>query len=86
MSQITVAALSIAIFSSILAVRTRIHLTELNCSNANNTIKQTTFLYATNDTFLIALIILIFTIPLSLMMRKRKKQITLQPLKQKTNP
>ncbi len=80
-----IAALSIAIFSSILAVRTQIHLADLN-GNGTKSIKQTAFLLATNDTFLVALLILILTIPLSLMMRKRKAKITLQSVKQKTNP
>ena len=67
-----VAALSIAIFSSILAVRTQIHFSELKSQKTMDALKQSAFLLASNDTFLVAFLILVFSIPLSLFMFSRK--------------
>lgn len=72
----TVSALAIAIFSSILAIRTQTHLSELTGKIAGQSIKQTAFLYASNDTFLVATIVLIVSIPLSLLLKtKRSKEV-----------
>lgn len=67
-----VAALAIAIFSSILAVRTGAHLAELRGEKVGEALKQAAFLYGSNDTFLAATAVLIFAVPLSLLLRKRK--------------
>ncbi|WP_391208539.1 MDR family MFS transporter [Psychrobacillus sp. L4] len=67
-----ISALSIAIFSSILAIRTQTHASELNGKIAGKALKETAFLFATNDTFLFATIILAFSVPLSLFLKKRK--------------
>src|SRR5690606_19982376 len=67
-----VAALAIAIFSSILAVRTGAHLAELRGEKVGEALKQAAFLYGSNDTFLAATAVLIFAVPLSLLLRNRK--------------
>jgi EmrB/QacA subfamily drug resistance transporter len=66
-------ALSIAIFSSILAIRTQIHLSELDKDKFGEALQQSAFLFATNDTFLVASIVLICAIPLSLLLKKTKE-------------
>ncbi|MFS0823104.1 DHA2 family efflux MFS transporter permease subunit [Bacillus sp. 1P02SD] len=64
-----VTALSITIFSLILTIRTQTHLSELNRDTSEEAIKETAFLFGTNDTFLIATIVLICAIPLSLLLK-----------------
>ncbi len=68
-----VTALAIAIFSSILAIRTQTHLSDLSSEKAGEALKQYSFLFATNDTFLVATIVFIFSIPLSLLLLKKRK-------------
>ncbi|WP_102692111.1 MDR family MFS transporter [Rummeliibacillus pycnus] len=68
-----VAALSIAVFSSILAIRTQTHIAELKAHKVGEALKQGAFLLASNDTFLVAFIILVFSIPLSFFMFSRKQ-------------
>ena len=82
-----VSALSIAIFTSILAVRTQTHLTALSLSGqgAGEALKQTAFLYGSNDTFLVAAAVLIFSIPLSLLLKKRKSKEAISAVKEETN-
>ena len=65
-----VTALSITIFSLILTVRTQTHLFELNREKSTEDLKKTAFLFGTNDTFLMAAIVLICAIPLSLLLKK----------------
>ncbi|WP_055107909.1 MDR family MFS transporter [Paenibacillus ihumii] len=66
-----VAALAIAIFSSILAVRTGAHLAELGGERVGEALKQAAFLYGSNDTFLVSTAVLVFAIPLSLLLGRR---------------
>ncbi|MFJ8260451.1 DHA2 family efflux MFS transporter permease subunit [Rummeliibacillus sp. NPDC094406] len=76
-----VAALSIAVFSSILAVRTQTHISELKGEKIGEALKQGAFLLASNDTFFVAFVILVLSIPLSFLMLNRK-----QSIEHKTNP
>ncbi|MFY4776556.1 MDR family MFS transporter [Metabacillus sp. RGM 3146] len=77
-----VSALSIAIFSSILAVRTEAHLSKLSSSKIGEDLKQSAFLFASNDTFLVATIVLIMTIPLALILKKRKAKPLMETMNQ----
>ena len=68
-----VSALSIAVFSSILAARTQTHLLELKGHKIGEDLKQGAFLLASNDTFLVAFVTLVFSIPISFFMFSRKQ-------------
>ena len=65
-------ALSVAIFTSILALRTEAHLSELGEVMTGKSLQRFAFLYATNDTFLVSTSVLLITIPLSLALKNRK--------------
>nr|WP_269448580.1 DHA2 family efflux MFS transporter permease subunit [Metabacillus kandeliae] len=77
-----IAALSIAVFSSILAVRTAAHMSELSAGKAGEELKQSAFLLASNDTFLVAAAALLFAVPLALVLRKKKTKHAVEVLKQ----
>ena len=74
-------ALAIAIFSAILAIRTQTHLSALSGEKVGEALKQYSFLLATNDTFFVAAIVLMVSIPLSLLLKQRKSKDTLKKVK-----
>ncbi|GGA30971.1 DHA2 family efflux MFS transporter permease subunit [Paenibacillus physcomitrellae] len=68
------AALAIAIFSSILAARTQTHLLALSGEKTGEALKRFALVYATNDTFLVGTFVTIMAIPLSLLLKQKKSK------------